>query len=99
MLNLFGYCPRQEIMEMLLTEKDSQIALMEITGAKTQYEIHRLNRLHSDRSQLNKRMKIEVIARNKIMNRNRLEKESFDFSLTTSPAHSSASFLADTKTE
>lgn len=45
---------------MLLTEKDSQIALLEMAGAKTQSQIERLNRLHSDRCRINKRLKIEV---------------------------------------
>lgn len=45
---------------MLLTEKDSQIALIEMSGAKTQSQIERLNRLHSDRCQIIKRLKIEV---------------------------------------
>lgn len=51
---------RQEIIEMLLTEKDSQIALMEMAGARTQSQIERWNRLHSDRCRINKRLKIEV---------------------------------------
>lgn len=51
---------RQEVIEMLLTEKDSQIALLEMAGAKTQSQIERLNRLHSDRCRINKRLKIEV---------------------------------------
>lgn len=46
---------------MLLTEKDSQIALMEMAGAKTQHQIERLNRLHSDRYKINRRLKIEVL--------------------------------------
>lgn len=47
---------------MFLTEKDSQIALMEIAGARTQAQIERLNRLQSDRFKLNQRMKIEVFS-------------------------------------
>lgn len=47
-------------MESLLSEKDSQIALLEVFGAKTQQQVERLDILRSDRSRLNQRLKVEV---------------------------------------
>lgn len=47
-------------MESLLSEKDSQIALLEVFGAKSQQQVERLDILRSDRSRLNQRLKVEV---------------------------------------
>lgn len=45
---------------MLLSDKDTQIAVLEMAGAKTQYEVERLDHLHSDRKKMNHRLKVEV---------------------------------------
>lgn len=47
-------------MESLLSDKDSQIALLEVFGAKSQQQVERLDILRSDRSRLNQRLKVEV---------------------------------------
>lgn len=51
-------------METLLSDKDSQIALLEVFGAKSQQQVERLDILRSDRSRLNQRLKVEVIIKN-----------------------------------
>lgn len=51
-------------MESLLSDKDSQIALLEVFGAKSQQQVERLDILRSDRSKLNQRLKVEVIEAN-----------------------------------
>lgn len=58
---------RREILESLLSEKDSQIALLEVFGAKSQQQVERLDILRSDRSRLNQRLKVEV---NRTMDQN-----------------------------
>lgn len=45
---------------MLISEKDSQMALIEMSGAKTQPQIEKLNQLNCDRFKIKQRMKIEV---------------------------------------
>lgn len=45
---------------MLLSEKDTQIAVLEMSGVKTQQQVERLNRLISDRTKINNRLKVEV---------------------------------------
>lgn len=56
------FCFRQDFFEMLLSDKDSQIALLEMSGVKTQHQVERLNRLIVDRYKINNRLKIEVNA-------------------------------------
>lgn len=45
---------------MLLTGKDSQIALIELNGARDRRQIEHLNRLRSDRYKLKQRLQLEV---------------------------------------
>lgn len=51
---------RQQVIETAISEKDSQIAFIEVSGAKSQIQIERLDKLRSERNTLNGRLKIEV---------------------------------------
>lgn len=45
---------------MLLSEIDTQIALLEMSGTRAQADVERLNKLISVRCKMNHRLKIEV---------------------------------------
>lgn len=53
------YSKLQEVLEILMSELDSQIAGFEVFGARTQEQIERLDQLRSNRNKLNQRLKLE----------------------------------------